>query len=129
MTVGSSSWRSLAINSTTPNCRSDGWLVVLSHLVRNPKRKVWWAQRQVFLGMKPRFNRTSRRKKQLPKVGASWLGDSSRQFVYGAYLGVALRQQQRGTCTQHNQRTLPQLAVRLSISPVCCKQRIKRIVW
>jgi hypothetical protein len=25
--------------------------------------------------------------------------------------------------------TLPQLTVRLSISPVCCKQRIKRIEW
>jgi hypothetical protein len=40
--------------------------------------------------MKPRFNRTSRRKKPLLKVDASWLGDGSRQFVYGAYLGVAL---------------------------------------
>jgi hypothetical protein len=40
--------------------------------------------------MKPRFNRTSRRKKPLPKVDASWLGDGSRQFVYGAYLGIAL---------------------------------------
>jgi hypothetical protein len=40
--------------------------------------------------MKPRFNRTSRRKKQLPKVDARWLGDGSRQFVYGVYLGVAL---------------------------------------
>jgi hypothetical protein len=40
--------------------------------------------------MKPWFNRTSRRKKQLPKIDASWLGDGSRQFVYGAYLGVAL---------------------------------------
>jgi hypothetical protein len=40
--------------------------------------------------MKPRFNRTSRRKKPLPKVDASWLGDGSKQFVYGAYLGVAL---------------------------------------
>jgi hypothetical protein len=40
--------------------------------------------------MKPRFNQTSRRKKPLPKVDASWLGDDSRQFVYGAYLGVAL---------------------------------------
>jgi hypothetical protein len=38
--------------------------------------------------MKPRF--TSRRKKPLPKVDASWLGDGSRQFVYGAYLSVAL---------------------------------------
>jgi hypothetical protein len=40
--------------------------------------------------MKPRFNRTSRRKKPLPKVDACWLGDGSRQFVYGAYLSVAL---------------------------------------
>jgi hypothetical protein len=40
--------------------------------------------------MKPRFNRTSRRKKSLLKVDASWLGNASRQFVYGAYLGVAL---------------------------------------
>jgi hypothetical protein len=40
--------------------------------------------------MKSRFNQTSRRKKPLPKVDASRLGDGSRQFVYGAYLGVAL---------------------------------------
>jgi hypothetical protein len=40
--------------------------------------------------MKPRCNQTSRRKKSLLKVGASWLGDGSRKFVYGAYLGVAL---------------------------------------
>jgi hypothetical protein len=26
-------------------------------------------------------------------------------------------------------RTLPQLTMRLSISPVCCKQRIERIEW
>jgi hypothetical protein len=40
--------------------------------------------------MKPRFNRTSRRKKSLLKVDASWLGDGSKQFAYGDYLGVAL---------------------------------------
>jgi hypothetical protein len=40
--------------------------------------------------MKPRFNQTSRKKKPLLKVDASWLGDGSRQFVYGVYLGVAL---------------------------------------
>jgi hypothetical protein len=40
--------------------------------------------------MKPKFNRTSRIKKPLPKVDASWLGDGSRQFVYGTYLGVTL---------------------------------------
>jgi hypothetical protein len=40
--------------------------------------------------MKSRFNQTSRRKKPILKVDAGWLGDGSRQFVYGAYLGVAL---------------------------------------
>jgi hypothetical protein len=40
--------------------------------------------------VKPRFNGTNRRKKPLLKVDASWLGDSFRQFVYGAYLGIAL---------------------------------------
>jgi hypothetical protein len=40
--------------------------------------------------MKPMFNQTSRRKKPLLKVDASRLGDGSKQFVYGAYLGVAL---------------------------------------
>jgi hypothetical protein len=107
-----------------PTMKIGGWLAVLSHPVGNPKRKVWWAQRQVSLSMKPRFNRTSRRKKQLPKVDASWLGDDSRQFVYGAYLGVALHQQQRGTCTQQHQSTLPQLAVRLSISRFAVNKRL-----
>jgi hypothetical protein len=54
------------------------------HPVGNPKRKVWWAQQQVSLSMKLRFNRTSRRKNQLPKVDTSWIGNSSRQFIYGA---------------------------------------------
>jgi hypothetical protein len=38
--------------------------------------------------MKPSFNRTSRRKNQLPKVDASWLGDNSRQFIYSALSGA-----------------------------------------
>jgi hypothetical protein len=37
----------------------------------------------------------------------------------GVLMAWCLRRQQRGTCTQHNQNTLPQLTVRLSISPVC----------
>jgi hypothetical protein len=40
--------------------------------------------------MKPRFNRTSRRNKPLPKVDACWLGDDSSQYGYCAYLGIAL---------------------------------------
>jgi hypothetical protein len=37
--------------------------------------------------MKPWFNRTSRRKNELPKVDASWLGDGSKQFIYGTLSG------------------------------------------
>jgi hypothetical protein len=33
---------------------------------------------------KTKVYRTSRRKNQLPKVEANWLGDSSRKFIYGA---------------------------------------------
>jgi hypothetical protein len=40
-----------------------------------------------------------------------------------------LHQQQRKTCTQHKQILCSQLTMRLSISPVCCKQRNERITW
>jgi hypothetical protein len=46
--------------------------------------------------MKPRFNRTSKRKKPLLNVDASWLGDGSREFVYGVYLGVCRGDDLRG---------------------------------
>jgi hypothetical protein len=42
-------------------------------------------------------------------------------YIWRLIWDAALHQKQRGTCTQHNQSTLPQLTVRLSISPVCCK--------
>jgi hypothetical protein len=40
-----------------------------------------------FLSYETKVYQTSRRKNQLPKVDASWLGDSSRQFIYGALSG------------------------------------------
>jgi hypothetical protein len=36
-------------------------------------------------------------------------------------------QEQRGTCTQHNQILCSQLTMRLSIWRVCCKQRYECI--
>jgi hypothetical protein len=60
------------------------WWRVDDRPVGNPKRKVWWAQQQVFPQYETKIYRTSRRKNQLPKVDARWLGDSSRQFIYGA---------------------------------------------
>jgi hypothetical protein len=63
------------------------------------------------LSKKPRFNRILEKAK-LKKV-----------------MLALLCQLQRGTCTQHNQILCSQLTMRLSISPVCCKQRNKRIEW
>jgi hypothetical protein len=81
-------WQSEGEVVSMPSSRGGEWFGDANHPVGNPKRKVWWAQRQVSLSMKPRFNRTNRRKKPLPKVDASWLGDSSRQFIYGALSGA-----------------------------------------
>jgi hypothetical protein len=70
------------------------------------------------LNKKPRFNRSVGERNHF------W-----RLMLTGFWQGHYRHQKQRGTCTQHNQDTLPQLAVRLSILLVCWKQRIKRIMW
>ena len=54
--------------------------------------------------------------------------DSSGQFI-GRLVRALLCERQRGTCTQHNQILCSQLTMRLSISPVCCKQRNECIEW
>jgi hypothetical protein len=73
------------------------------------------------LSMKPKFNRSVRERNHFWRL---FLASARRQLMARCW-----RQQQRGTCTQHNQTALPQLTVRLSISLVCWKQRIRRIVW
>ena len=70
------------------------------------------------LSKKPRFNRPVGERRDF--WSCCWLTSGRAHYR---------RQQQRGTCTQHNQSTLPQLTVRLSISPVCWTQRIRRIEW
>jgi hypothetical protein len=64
--------------------------VVLAAQLGTPRGRYDEHNDKFSLSMKPRFNQTSRRKNSLLKVDASWLGDGSRQFVYGAYLGIAL---------------------------------------
>jgi hypothetical protein len=44
--------------------------------------------------------------------------------IYKALVQALLCERQRGTCIQHNQVLCSQLTMRLSISPVCLKQRI-----
>jgi hypothetical protein len=51
------------------------------------------------------------------------LRDSSGQFIW-RLVQALLCEQQRGTCTQHNLVLYSQLTMRLSISPVCLKQRV-----
>jgi hypothetical protein len=71
--------------------------------------------------MKPKFNRPVGERNHFWRL---LLTGARRQLMARCW-----RQQQHGTRTQHNQTTLPQLAVRLSISLVCWKQRIIRRVW
>jgi hypothetical protein len=68
--------------------RRRGVIELVRHPVGNPKRKVWWVQQQVFPQYETEVYRTNRRKNQLPKVDARWLGDSSRQYIYGVLSGA-----------------------------------------
>jgi hypothetical protein len=63
-------------------------IAVLAVQLETPRGRYDEHSRKSSLSMKLRFNRTSRRKNQLPKVDASWLGDCSRQFIYGALSGA-----------------------------------------
>jgi hypothetical protein len=67
-----------------------------------------------FLSMKPRFNRPVGERNHFRRLLLADLDNGARKHA-GAWLTwEPRRQQQCGTCTQHNQNTLPQLAVRLS---------------
>jgi hypothetical protein len=81
------------------------------------------------LSMKPRFIEPVGERTNFRRLMLAGLATAPDNLYMAPYLGHSLHQQQRGTCTQHNQSTLPQLTVRLSISPVYCKQRIKCIMW
>ena len=70
------------------------------------------------LSSKPRFNRPVGERRGFWRC--CWLTSGRAHYRH---------QQQRGTCTQHNQSTLPQLTVRLSILPICWTQRIRHIEW
>jgi hypothetical protein len=76
------------------------------------------------LSMKPKFNRLAGERNHFWRLLLADFGKAPENNLVCGWRC----QQQRGTCTQHNQATLPQLTVRLSISPVCWKQRIRCIV-
>jgi hypothetical protein len=63
------------------------------------------------LSMRPKFNQPVGERNHFRRL---LLTGARRQLM-----ARCRRQQQRGTCTQHNQNTLPQLTVKLSISLVC----------
>jgi hypothetical protein len=65
--------------------------------------------------MIPRFNRPVRERNHSRRLLLADLSTAPQDV----FMARCLRQQQRGTCTQHNQDTLPQLTVKLLISPVC----------
>jgi hypothetical protein len=101
-----------ASSSSVPGngARKIAWWRVHVCPVGNPKRRVWWAQQQVFPQHETKVYGTSRRKNQLPKADAQL---ASRQlqtiYIWRLVQGVALHQQQRGTCIQYNQVLCPNL--------------------
>jgi hypothetical protein len=105
----------------------DGWRVVddddYNQSVGNPKRKVWWAQQQFFPSVRNQGLLIEEEKANTTEGDACKLRDSSGQFIW-RLVQALLCEQQRGTCTQHNQVLCSQLTMRLSISPVCLKQRV-----
>jgi hypothetical protein len=58
------------VSMISVNFSLNSWWRVDDRPVENPKRKVWWAQQQVFPQYETKVYRTSRRKNQLLKVDA-----------------------------------------------------------
>jgi hypothetical protein len=71
------------------------------------------------LSIKPKFNRPIGERNHFWRMLLADFGKEPEKKSSAWLTKDLWRQQQRGTCTQHNQTTLPQLAVRLSISLVC----------
>jgi hypothetical protein len=79
------------------------------------------------LVVKPRFNQTSRRKPNFKRwcLLASWHSGQWRQKTCN---GVSSTNSNVKPA-QHKQVLYSQLMMRLSISPICCKQRNERFEW
>jgi hypothetical protein len=107
-------------------------MVRVRHPVGNPKRKVWGAQQQVSLSCETKVYRTSRRKpnfRSLMLASFATLRTTAPE-EYWCVVDVGASSP-AATWNLHTTqpRTLPQLTMRLSISPICCKQRIEHIEW
>lgn len=88
--------------------RSPGdWWAHTAHRWGTPRGSYNEHSSKFSFSKKPRFNRPVGERRDFWRY--CWLTIGRAHYR---------RQQQRGTCTQHNQNTLPQLTVRLSISPV-----------
>ena len=100
----------MAPDNLAERCCGSGW--------ETPRGRCDEHSSKFSLSTKPRFNRPVGERRDFWRC--CWLTSGRAHYR---------RQQQRGTYTQHNQSTLLQLIVRLSISPVCWTQRIRRIEW
>jgi hypothetical protein len=143
-------WRCLATQLETPRGRYDEHIRKFPS-VRNQgliepvgERNHWWRIDYTLLGTprgrydehssksslscETKVYRTSRRKPNFRR----WCQLASRQLqtIYKAPRpGLCFAPAATWNLHTTQPRTLPQLTMRLSISPICCKQRIKRIEW
>jgi hypothetical protein len=84
-------------------------IVRIKHPVGNPKRKVWWAEQQVSLSCETMVYQTSRRKSNFWRWCLLASRYSGQRRQKNTCRREAFHQQQRGTCTQHNQELCPNL--------------------
>ena len=94
------------------------WCVWLTRPLGTPRGRCDAYSGKFSLSKKPRFIEPVGAKKH---VEGWWRRDVVRRNTRDSGANVEP--------AQHNQTLCPNLTVRLSISPACCKQRIKRMVW
>jgi hypothetical protein len=81
------------------------------------------------LSRKPRFIEPVEERTNFRRLMLAGLASALDNLYMASYLGRSFAPAATWNLHITQPSTLPQLTVRLSISPVCCKQRIKRIVW
>jgi hypothetical protein len=81
------------------------------------------------LSMRPRFIEPVGERTKLPKVDSPSFATALDNLYMAPCPGLSFAPAARWNLHTTHPSTLSQLTVRLSISSVCCKQRIKRIKW
>jgi hypothetical protein len=98
-------------------------MMIMARQLGTPSARYDEHSSKFFPQLETKVYRSKKKKANTTEGDACKLRDSSGQFIW-RIVQALLCEQQRGTCIKHNQVLCSQLAMRLSISPVCLKQRV-----